>query len=68
MTNKKSKYTVPQAMEALAAKGVDFPGNFIDIENAQPLGNKSWGKIDFLKKVAKMSVKGWVKYKKRMQS
>lgn len=65
---KKSKYNATQVMDELYKKGVSFDTHrSIDIEHAQPLGNKSWGKIDYLRQQG-MRVIGWGPYIKRCGS
>ena len=42
--------SVDRAVSSLARRGVSFSGRSIDVSHAKPIGNKSWGCIDFLKK------------------
>jgi hypothetical protein len=42
--------SVDSAVSSLMRKGVSFSGRSIDIAHAKPIGNKSWGCIDFLRK------------------
>lgn len=46
-----------KAIRSLAAKKVNFTTNgAIDLTKAEPLGNKSWGKLDYLTKKCGMSI------------
>ena len=56
------------AIRTLAAKKVNFTTlGSIDLTKAEPLGNKSWGKIDYLIKVAgmKLDTNGLQLYRKQ---
>jgi len=46
-----------KAIRSLAAKKVNFSNTgAIDLTKAEPLGNKSWGKLDYLTKKCGMSI------------
>ena len=59
---KQHKYTIERVFEDLKRKKVKITFNglvyIMDISSAESLGNKSWGKIEYLVKIHKMQLIG----------